>query len=200
MMVISLSFLLLCLFSLTDVVVSSTSARKGGIQVKSHSLKFRDDAEPSGALSGDSNPFLLRSLSWDEERKITLSSTSSAAVSDPAAADIAPDATAATNTNSAYQKCYDGLQAADVDFNQSLKREEYMNFLQTLTNDDITVENFLDLPLLFVMFFYTTACWEADACSPDTEPELTWKISKHRLSCSSSFADWYCKIPERKLS
>jgi hypothetical protein len=75
------------------------------------------------------------------------------------------------NTSSAYLKCYSLLdevsQAAST-----LNPDEYVGFLKLLTNGEISYDRFQDLPIVFVMIFYTAACSPVNNCTAGSGPAV----------------------------
>jgi len=61
------------------------------------------------------------------------------------------------NSASAYLKCY-SLVDEVASTSGSVNRERYVEFLQLMTDGDINVGEFEDLPAVYVMIFYTSAC------------------------------------------
>lgn len=55
----------------------------------------------------------------------------------------------------------------------TMRQAEYLEFLRMLTNSEISVDRFEDLPVVFVMIFYTAACQIGDDdCTPGNVPEI----------------------------
>ena len=76
------------------------------------------------------------------------------------------------NSASAYLKCY-SLMDEVAGNGGSVNRELYVEFLQLITNGDINVGQFEDLPAVYVMIFYTSACTgDNDSCFGVLDPAL----------------------------
>ena len=76
------------------------------------------------------------------------------------------------NSASAYLKCY-SLMDEVAGNGGAVNRELYVEFLQLLTNGDINVGLFEDLPAVYVMIFYSSACTgDNDSCFGVLDPAL----------------------------
>ena len=75
----------------------------------------------------------------------------------------------ADNASSAYLKCYGALDEVAT---STLNQEDYIVFLQTMTDGGISVSGFQELPAVFAMIFYTAAYVGEDDCVGDNVPAI----------------------------
>lgn len=83
-----------------------------------------------------------------------------------AQSDFQEDLDGEDNSEGAYLKCYSLMdQVTDPDGDETLmSQEQYMEFLELMTNGDVSYTQFGDLPAIFVLIFYTAACQADDDC------------------------------------
>jgi hypothetical protein len=103
------------------------------------------------------------------------------------------------NSSSAYLKCYSLLDEVSAAAS-TMDQEQYLQFLQLLTDGSISVDRFQDLPVVFVMIFYTAACTTGDDCTngnmpavavanTDTPSDTIQLLCKQVLKSTNSTAD-----------
>lgn len=73
------------------------------------------------------------------------------------------------NTSASYLKCYNLLDEVSQT-NSTMNQVEYLQFLKLLTDGKVSFNRFQDLPLVFVMIFYTAACTTPDDCMTGSDP------------------------------
>lgn len=78
---------------------------------------------------------------------------------------------AAGNASAAFLKCYSLLSEVAAAAS-TLGQDDYVQYLKMLTNGDVSVDRFPDLPVVFVMIFYTAACPFGTDCMPGNTPAI----------------------------
>jgi len=73
------------------------------------------------------------------------------------------------NSSSAYLKCY---RTIDEVAPTTMDQQAFLEFLQSMTDGNIAVNNWSELPAVYVMIFYTAACTEDGDCVGDNVPEI----------------------------
>lgn len=80
--------------------------------------------------------------------------------------------TQSDNASAAFSLCYSVMDQVKTAAG-TMRQAEYLEFLRMLTNSEISVDRFEDLPVVFVMIFYTAACQIGDDdCTPGNVPEI----------------------------
>jgi len=78
----------------------------------------------------------------------------------------------ADNASSAYLKCYGTLDEVTKNTAGILNQEQYVQFLNVMTDGRLAVNSFQDLPPIYIMVFYTAACTGEDDCVGENVPEI----------------------------
>ena len=73
------------------------------------------------------------------------------------------------DSSSAYLKCYRTLEEVAT---STLNQDAYIEFLQVMSDGEISVGGFQELPAVYAMIFYTAACVGQDDCTGDNVPEI----------------------------